>query len=72
MDYMTSKELSLIADDLCKLAIERGASGAIISLSGLDGLEHSSYYVSHRGRCLELEGLLERTKRVIGKLWDRA
>ena len=64
-------DLESLSFELCEIAKARGAEGVIISLSTNENSQHSKYHVAYRGRCIEVEGLLQRTKHEISKIWSR-
>ena len=66
---LTRDHLEVIAATLADEATRMGVRGAIIAVSSEDN-EHSNYWVTHRGPCLEAEGLSTRVAAYIGELWN--
>lgn len=63
--------LEALAEKLATEARNMGCRGVIIALSQDEiGSEHSVYYVTHKGPCLEVEGLLQRIIDQVKTIWD--
>lgn len=65
----TREQLEVTAARLADEALRRGARSVIIAISSEDG-GHSNYWVTHRGPCLEVEGLAARIAAYIGQIWN--
>lgn len=65
----TREQLEVIAAKLADEACRLGARSVIVAVSSEDS-DHSNYWVTHRGRCLEVEGLAARIAAYVNKIWD--
>jgi hypothetical protein len=69
MNGLTREQLEVMAARLADEAIRRGARGVVVAVSSEEG-DHSNYWVTHRGPCLEVEGLASRIAAYIGGIWN--
>ena len=68
---LTKEQLEHIANTLANEATKMGARGVIIAVSSDEtDSNHSAYWVTARGPCLEAEGLSARIRSYIDGLWD--
>lgn len=64
------QELAKIAADLADQARGLGCYGVIVALSDEFPEGHSSYQVTSRGRCVEVEGLAARVADYARRIWE--